>query len=181
MTLYVAFLRGINVGGRNLLKMQEVRLRFSDIGFGKVSSYKASGNILFETDMKPDDIVKKVKGDLLELSGRDLEVFMRTSSQIREIIELDPFKGRKDDPSKSYITFIPQKPTEEVNLPLWSKNNDVEITLVRNGEVFSQTFLHKGRFGAPNKLVETRFQVPATTRNWNTIRGIHQKIIQDYS
>ena len=181
MTLFVAFLRGINVGGRNLLKMQDVCLSFSDLGFEKVSSYKASGNILFETDMKQDDIVKKVKDELLKLSGRDLEIFLQTSSQIREIIELDPFKGRKVDPSKTYITFISQKPSEEVKLPLWSRNNDVEITLVRNSEVFSRTFLHKGRFGAPNKYVENEFEVTATTRNWNTIRGIHEKIIQDYS
>ena len=181
MTLYVAFLRGINVGGRNLLKMQDVRQRFTVLGFGNVSSYKASGNILFETDVKPEDIVKKVKGELLELSGRDLGVFLRTSSQIREIIELNPFKGREADSSKLYITFIPHRPSEEVKSPLWSRNNDVELILVRNGEVFSQTFLHKGRFGAPNKFVENEFEVPATTRNWNTIRGIHEKIIQDYS
>lgn len=181
MTLHVVFLRGINVGGRNLLKMQEVRQRFADLGFGNVSSYKASGNILFETDVKPDDIVKKVKEDLLELSGRDLEVFLRTSSQIRKIIELNPFKGREADSSKLYITFIPHKTSEEVKLPLWSRNNDVEIILARNGEVFSQTFLHKGRFGAPNKFVENEFEVPATTRNWNTIRGIHEKFIREYS
>ncbi|MHA1965744.1 MAG: DUF1697 domain-containing protein [Candidatus Thorarchaeota archaeon] len=181
MTLYVAFLRGINVGGRNLLKMQQVRERFSSLGFGNVSSYKASGNILFETDVKPDDAVKKVKGELLERTGRNLAVFLRTSIQIQGIIEFDPFKGREADSNKLYITFIPHKPKEEVKLPLWSRNNDVEIILVRSSEVFSQTFLYKGRFGAPNKFVENEFKVPATTRNWNTIRGIHEKIIQDYS
>ena len=181
MTSYVVFLRGINVGGRNLLKMVDVRQKLTFLGFDNVSSYKASGNILFETDMKPDDIVRKVKGELFELSGRDLEIYLRTSSQIREIIELDPFKGREADSSKLYITFIPHRQSEEVKLPLWARNNDVEIFLVRNGEVFSQTFLHRGRFGAPNKLIENEFEVPATTRNWNTIRGIHEKIIQDHS
>ena len=180
MTVYVAFLRGINVGGRNLLKMQDVRQRFSDIGFGRVSSYKASGNILFETDMKPDDIVKKTKGNLLKLSGRDLEVFLRTSSQIREIIELGPFREREADPSKLYVTFIPITQLKEVKLPLWSKNEDVELILLRECEFFSQTFQHKGRYGAPNKLIENEFTLQATTRNWNTIRGIHEKIIRDY-
>ena len=55
MTLYVAFLRGINVGGRNLLKMQDVRQRFSALGLANVSSYKASGNNLYETDMKIEE------------------------------------------------------------------------------------------------------------------------------
>ena len=180
MILYVAFLRGINVGGRKLLKMQDVRQRFSNIGFRKVTSYKASGNILFETDMKPDDVVSIVKEGLLELSGQKLEVFLRSSTQITEVIELDPFRGREADPSKLYVTFIPVAQLKEVKLPLWSKNKDVELILLREYEFFSQTFQHKGRYGSPNKLVENEFQVPATARNWNTVRGIHEKIIRDY-
>jgi uncharacterized protein (DUF1697 family) len=180
MTIYVAFVRGINVGGRNLLKMQEVCQRFSAFGLSNVSSYKASGNILFETDMKADDIMSKAKEELRELSGRELEVFLRTSSDIREIIELHPFKGRDVDLSKLYVTFLSNKPTDEVKLPLWSRNEDVEIFLSRGGEVFSQSFLHNERYGAPNKLVEKEFNSPATTRNWNTIREIHEKFIKNY-
>ncbi len=180
MTLYVAFLRGINVGGRNLLKMEDVRQRFTNLGFANVSSFKASGNILFETDMKPDDIVKSIKVELYKLSGRELEVFLRTSSQIREIVDLNPFKGRNADFRNLFVTFIPNKLAEEVNLPIWSRNKDVEIFLVRSGEVFSQTFLYKERYGAPNKLVENKFNLPATTRNWNTVRGIHEKVIPNY-
>lgn len=181
MTLYVAFLRGINVGGRNLLKMEDVRQIFTDLGFANVSSYKASGNILFETDMKLDDVVKSIKMVLYRQSGREIEVFIRTFSQIREIVDLDPFKRRNADLGKLFVTFIPNNQVKEVNLPIWSRNKDVEIFLVRSGEVFSQTFLYKERYGAPNKLVENKFNLPATTRNWNTIKGIHEKVIQNYS
>ncbi|MHA2150554.1 MAG: DUF1697 domain-containing protein [Candidatus Thorarchaeota archaeon] len=179
--MFVAFLRGINVGGRNLLKMQDVRQSFTELGFVNVSSYKASGNILFETEMEPEDIVSQVKGELRKLSGKDLEVFLRTSSQIKGIIELAPFKGRNADQSKLYVTFILDLPVNEVELPLWSRNRDVEIILSRDCELFSQTFQHKGRYGAPNKLVEKEFNQPATTRNWNTLIGIHERIIRDYS
>ncbi len=180
MTLYVSFLRGINVGGHNLLKMHDVRHRFTDLGFANVSSYKASGNILFETDMKPDDVVKSIKVALDKLCGREIEVFLRTSSQIKEIVDTNPFKGRNADLSKLFVTFIHSKLAREVNLPIWSRNKDVEIFLVRSGEVFSQTFLYKERYGAPNKLVENKFNLPATTRNWNTIKGIHEKVIPNY-
>lgn len=179
MTMYVAFLRGINVGGRNLLKMQDVRQEFNDLGFDNVSSYKASGNILFEANTKPDDAVKSIKTMLHNLSGRALEVFLRAALQIDEILELDPFKGREVDPSKLYITFIPNELSEGPMLPLWSRNKDVEIFLVKDSEVYSQTYLHRGSYGAPNKFIEKEFNVPATTRNWNTIRGIHEKFIRD--
>ncbi|MHA2384497.1 MAG: DUF1697 domain-containing protein, partial [Candidatus Thorarchaeota archaeon] len=170
----------INVGGRNLLKMQDVRQRFSALGLENVSSYKASGNILFGTDMNAEEIKSKVKDELRELSDRDLEVFLRTSSHIKGIIELNPFRGKEADPSKLYVTFIPMAQLKEVTLPLWSKNKDVEIILLRDCEFFSQTYQYKERYGAPNKFIENEFGVPATTRNWNTIIGIQERIIQDF-
>jgi uncharacterized protein (DUF1697 family) len=118
--------------------MHNVRQRFTNLGFANVSSYKASGNILFETDMRLDDIVKSIKVELYKLSGRELEVFLRTSSQIKEIVDLNPFKGRNADFRELFVTFI------------------------------------------PNKLVENKFNLPATTRNWNTVRGIHEKVIPNY-
>ncbi len=77
MAVYVAFLRGINVGGRNLIKMKEVCQEFESIGREKVSSFRASGNILFISELEPADVVEKTKkrNDFLdkycEKIGRD--------------------------------------------------------------------------------------------------------------
>ncbi len=61
-------------------------------------------------------------------------------------------------------------------MPLISPNLDVEMILTKGRAVFSKAYMRKGRFGVPNSLIETRFKIPATTRNWNTIRGIAEAI-----
>lgn len=180
MNQYVVFLRGINVGGHNLLKMQDVRQIFTLLGFENVTSYKASGNILFESNLKPTEIVRIIKQKFQAELGRELVLFLRTSSKIKDLIKHDPFKERTADPSKLYVTFIPEEAPTGIDLPLWSKNKDVEVFFVSEGEAFSQTFLHKGRYGAPNNLIEKMFNLPATTRNWNTLQGIYDKFIRDY-
>ncbi|MFW9798467.1 MAG: DUF1697 domain-containing protein [Candidatus Thorarchaeota archaeon] len=174
----MAFLRGINVGGRNILKMQEVRRGFVDLGFSDVSSFKASGNILFETEDRPEKVTQLISERLCEISGRDIGVFLRSSKQIVELLEVAPFEGRQADASKLYVTFLPSKYSPSNAMQMWSKNRDVEIIKVTESEVYSQTFLYKGRYGAPNKFIEDQLDISATTRNWNTVKGVHEKLIQ---
>ena len=117
---------------------------------------------------------------LCELIGKEVRVFLRTSSQIQEILDLDPFSETNLDKVKFFITFTPNRLTNDIRVPLKSANLDVEVVLVRTSEIFSQAYLRKGRFGAPNKFIETEFKVPATTRNWNTITGLKDIIDRDY-
>jgi uncharacterized protein (DUF1697 family) len=178
MVVYMAFLRGINVGGHNILKMQDIRQKFNNLGFENVSSYKASGNILFRSDTNPIDVAASIKNELRILSGREIEVFLRTSSQLNEILNLEPFEEVDSDIVKLYVTFIPNASERQIGLPLLSAKKDIEIILVRDGAVFSKAYERKGRFGVPNKFVENEFQVVATTRNWNTIIGLGKVINQ---
>ena len=178
MTVYVAFLRGINVGGRNLIKMKDICQKFEFIGLENVSSYRASGNILFITEA--DGVINRIKDELHDLTGRDIEVFLRTSSEIEEILNLNPFRKRESSSAKLYVTFIPTKTQIDLALPLHTPPKDVELFLAANSNLFSQAYPRKGRYGAPNKFIENELQVPATTRNWNTIKGIFEILNRDY-
>lgn len=180
MTLYVAFLRGINVGGHNLVKMNEIRHKLESLGYDNVSSFRASGNILFKSDQDPTVIVEEIQDELCSLVNDDVKVFLRTSSQIEEIVGSNPF-GETGQEAMLYITFIPEEASIDTKIPLLSPKSDVEIILVANGVVFSQTSKYKGRFGTPNKFIETEFKVPATTRNWNTIKGVLEMIHREYN
>lgn len=181
MAVYVAFLRGINVGGRNLLKMKDICQKFESIGLEKVSSFRASGNILFISELESIDVGDRTKEELRKLVERDIEVFLRTSSQIEEIMKLNPFRERESSSAKQFVTFIPTEIQTDLILPFFSPHRDVELFLVANGNLFSQAQLRKGRYGAPNKIIEKELNVPATTRNWNTIKGISEILKRDYS
>ncbi|MCK5239100.1 MAG: DUF1697 domain-containing protein, partial [Candidatus Thorarchaeota archaeon] len=118
MVVYVAFLRGINVGGRNLIKMKEVCHQFESIELEKITSYRASGNILFTTELEQATVVERIKETLFDLVGRNVEVFLRTSTQIEEIMSFNPFRERESSSAKLYVTFIPTKTQIDLALPL---------------------------------------------------------------
>jgi uncharacterized protein (DUF1697 family) len=108
LSQYVAFLRGINVGGHNLVKMEYLRQMFLSLGFNNVRSYINSGNIIFETsEIDLNAIIKGIHRELNELLEGDVKVFLRNMSQVEEIIVLNPFKDIKSQTTKLFVTFLP--------------------------------------------------------------------------
>src|SRR5271157_3782146 len=173
MTQYVAFLRGVNVGGHNLLKMKYLRQYFISSGSNNVSSYKQSGNIIFETSGNdPYVIEKKIEKELFQSTGANIQVFLRTMPQIRGMVALDPFKDFRSDTTKLFVTFLSNEPSIKPGLPLRSPGHDVEVICIRNSDAFSIAYENKGRFGAPNGCLEAPLKLYATTLNWNTIKRI---------
>ena len=175
MSRFVVFLRAINVGGHNVVKgkLQEA---FISIGFHDVSTYKQSGNVIFEADSAdPEAIKKQVKEELRQLLGYDVGVFVRTIRQLKQIIELDPFKGQDKEGTSFLVTFLASAPTEfPLKLPIMIPNSTAEIISIRETEVFSVTRGH-GDGGKPNPFLESKLKVQATSRNWNVIREIVER------
>ena len=181
MPVYVAFLRGINVGGRKLIRMKDICQKLESDEIRNVSSHRASGNILFESEEKPNHIVEKIEKELHYMTDWDIAVFLRDYSEIKEIVESEPFKGRESSTAKSFVTLISHETPPDIVLPMKSLHADVEVFQIKNRNVFSQAYLRKGRYGTPNKLVESKLKLPATTRNWNTITGLLDVIKRDYN
>lgn len=173
MTKYVAFLRGINILGHNILKMEKLRQQINSLGFKNVSTYKQSGNIIFTTSNNNSNLInRKIQRELRKLLGVDVKVFLRTMMEVEEIVQLNPFKKVKSNTTKLYVTFLPAELSRKHRLPLKSTNKDVEVILLRKCEAFSLAYKKKGRFGYPNNFIEKKFNVLASTRNWKTIKGI---------
>ena len=169
----MAFLGGINVGGHNLLKMEDLCKRFVALGYSDVSSYKQSGNIIFETpEVDLSAIGKGIQGELFDLVGRDVKVFLRTMSQIKEIVRQDPFKEVMARTTKLYVTFLSDEPSRRPKVPLRSSGNTVEIIYLRNRAAFCLCRNKEGRYSYPNDFVEARLGVLATTRSWTVVKGI---------
>ena len=85
MTRYVAFLRGLNVGGHTV-KMDALRKHFEDLGFENVSTFIASGNVIFETkDAKPAALEKKIEQALERALGYEVATFLRTDKEVAQI------------------------------------------------------------------------------------------------
>jgi uncharacterized protein (DUF1697 family) len=107
MTLFAAFLRGVNVGGVNL-KMAEVTTALSDAGFTKVRTILATGNVLLESSSgldTPAAVRKKAEAALRERFGYDAWVLAYDIDTVRSIFEAYPFE-REVDGYQSYVTFV---------------------------------------------------------------------------
>lgn len=175
MHLFVAFLRGINVGGHIVVK-EKLKEAFASLGFQNVSTYTQSGNVIFEIDMaNPQDVKAKIEEKLHSTLGYDVAVFVRTISQLKSIIDLDPFKNQDTKGSSFLVTFLAYEPTSSpLQLPLTVPKSTAQVISARGAEVFSVT--HGGGEGAlPNPFLESKLKVKATTRNMNTIKEIVEK------
>lgn len=170
---YVAFLRGINVGGHALVKMTDLKKAFAEMGFENVRTLLASGNVLFEsarTDKRA--MAGEIGAGLRKLLNKDVGVALRSRDDLEKIRSADPFRGIAVTPSlRLYVTFLsdPTRP-HAIGIPYASPHGEFRILRATSGEVFSAVDLSKGK-GTPEALsiIENEFGVNVTTRNWNTV------------
>lgn len=95
MPKYVAFLRAINVGGSHVVKMDRLRELFADMGFTKVTTFIASGNVIFETrGTNIAAIETKIEKALEAALGYEVVTFVRTLSEVAAIAKYQPFEAK---------------------------------------------------------------------------------------
>jgi uncharacterized protein (DUF1697 family) len=167
---YVAFLRGINVGGHRLIKMDELGRLFTAMGLSDVRTVIASGNVLFaseEADAKK--LTARIELALEESLGYRVDVMLRTMARLRDLIELDPVQPKKGE-GHLYVTFLPDVPATVPPLPAHFPDEYFSVLAVSEAEVLvSATKMPNGLHGDPGKYLKKHFGKVTTTRNWNTV------------
>jgi len=174
MTTYVAFLRGINVGGNKMIKMDALARAFQSLGFENVKTFIQSGNVIFdeaETDL--DLLTTKIETKIHKTFGFEVTVILQTVAALQGILKRNPFK--KVEPESDvvmFVTFLSANPPAKPKLPLVFPTENVELIAIRDRAAFLLCRRKKnGMFGFPNALVE-KLGISATTRNWTTVNKI---------
>ena len=166
LTRFVAFLRGINVGGHNIVNKKTLYDAFVSLGFDNVSTYKQSGNVVFETPLNDAERnSKQIQQNLNELLDINVEVFIRDLSRLREIVESGPFEKLNEEGASFLVTFSSDRLPASA-LPLKIPKSTAEVIMIKDLEAYSITRGH-GDGAKPNPFIEVKFKVRATTRNWN--------------
>lgn len=169
---YVAFLRGINVGGKTSIKMEELRKVFSSLGLENVKSYIQSGNVIFETDETENSkLVKKIE-EAVETNFFKTPVMIRSINEIKDAFENNPFANEEFEDKLFHLIFLAEKLSEEKTEMLLANNNEKEKFAVRNHEVYC--FLRDGVADSllGKKYIDNKLKTPATARNWRTIKKL---------
>jgi uncharacterized protein (DUF1697 family) len=169
MTTYIAFLRGINLGKRNV-KSDELRSIFSAMGFENVRTYIASGNVLFDTKEKnPERLTKKIEKGLEDTLGYKVIVFLRSEGELEGILENNPFRDEHGKGSTCYISFLSAEPPKDAAKEVVARTSDTEEFKLIGRELYM--LFHVGFsesvFFKKNDYEKT-LGVIATNRNLNT-------------
>ena len=108
MTTYIALLRAVNVGGTGKLPMADLKSLCVEVGFVKVQTYIASGNIVFESKEPAAHVKSALESRLHAYAKKSIEVFVRSAAELRAVLAANPFK--KPEPKFVYAFFLGEKP-----------------------------------------------------------------------
>jgi uncharacterized protein (DUF1697 family) len=164
---YVALLRGVNVGGRHRVPMADLRTLVEQLGFTGVRSHIQSGNVVFESTKAP--AAEAIELALSDTFGFAVPVVVRSATEMAAVIDRNPFADC--DLSKVHVGFWGTVPSASAIAAC-----DLERFAPERFEfVRSDLYLFLPSGMARTKLpgyLERRIKVPATIRNWNTVRAI---------
>ena len=170
---YAAFLRGINVGGKNKIKMDALRETIAELGFENVKTYINSGNVVFESaETGHKELSDKLEKAIQTDFDLNIKVMVRSLPEIEEIVENNPFAGQFENEKELHVFFLNEGLAAEKREMLVSNNNENEMYAVGNREIYCLL-----RAGVIDSLmgkdyIGKKLKVSATARNWRTINKI---------
>jgi uncharacterized protein (DUF1697 family) len=171
---YIALLRGINLGGHKIVKMDQLRKAFEEFGFEDVKTYIQSGNVIFKAPAQiPANLAKRIEEKILRQFGFPVPVVVKTAVELGEVISANPLlKERGIDVSKLHVTFLSCAPDK-----LALKTLDAVAAAPDQFCYFGQAVYlhcpngyHTTRLG--NNVLGKMLKVGTTTRNWNTVNKL---------
>lgn len=178
MKKYVAFLRGINVGGHHKLPMADLKILFKELGFNNTITLLNSGNAIFETNEKNTKNLESIIGDALEKKfGFIVPTIVRTSEFINKLVAKDPFKSvevTKD--IRLYVTFLKNDVSSDLALPWTSDDASYRILEKIEQTVLSVLDVSVTKTPKAMESFDKFYGKDVTTRNWNTIHKIKVKL-----
>ena len=174
MPIYVGLLRGINVAGKKIVKMESLRASFEALGFRRVRTHVQSGNVIFETGKtSSDDLSKIVTERISKDFGFSIPVVLRTSDDIGKVVRNNPFLNeRRLDNSKLHVTFLSAPPPKDAKEKLDALKSLPDQFRVRGREIYLYCPNGYGRTKLSNNIFERLLSSQATTRNWNTVNTL---------
>ncbi|HRH42059.1 MAG TPA: DUF1697 domain-containing protein [Pyrinomonadaceae bacterium] len=170
---YVALLRGINVGGKNKVKMETLRAVCAAMGFENVKTYINSGNVIFETAETDDKtLAERIEKGIEQEFLLKIKVMVRSVAEIEQIIKNNPFEGQFENEKDLHVFFLDEELSDEKSELLLSNNNKNEMFAVQNREIFCLLRISVLESLMGKDYIGKKLKVSATARNWRTVGKI---------
>ena len=171
MTTHLALLRGINVSGHNMLKMDALKATLENIDFQNVQTYIQSGNVFVDSEEEnPSKVGFQIKQEIFKVFGHEVPVVVIDKQDLEACYKNNPFLKEKEvDTKKLYVAFV--------SIALQSTSiNDLKMSQVKPDEahidesrIYIKYDVGAGKTRFDQKYIEKKLNVTATIRNWNTV------------
>jgi uncharacterized protein (DUF1697 family) len=173
---YISLLRGINVSGQKIIRMEELRKMYEGLKLSNVRTYVQSGNVLFDCiQQDAGELTRQIETALESTLGSAVRVFIRDGNDLQRIIAGNPFLKMTDtNLSKLHVTFLYDTPPATALSSLNKAGDHADDLFISKNDIFLHCPDGYGRTKLSNAFFEKKLKVPATTRNWKTVHALFE-------
>lgn len=176
--VYVALLRGINVGGNSRVEMPRLKVLFESLGCKDVSTYINSGNVTFSDDRTADKLILRIESGIEKTFGLKVRVVIRDCSNIKRLCEEIPAGWTNDTEQKTDVLFLWDEIDSSDILNKVKINPEIENVLYIDGALVWNIGRKNVTRGGGIKLIKSEFYRHMTARNINTVRKLNELMIK---
>ncbi len=165
---YLCLLRGINVGGQNLVKMTDLRAAFESIGFADVATYIASGNVLFRAPrQRREDLAARIESELTRRFGVELKIVLLTQAHLKAVVEGAP-RGFGGDSHLCDVVFVRKPLTVKRAFGVVETREGVDRAWPGRGVLYFARLAARATSSRFSKVVSLPEYKNMTIRSWST-------------
>jgi uncharacterized protein (DUF1697 family) len=177
MAVYIAWLRGINVGGKNMIKMPLLKAALETLGLSGVQTYIQSGNVVFASNEDEDALCARIEAKIKETFGFAVPVILRTDAELTGLLADCPYTAEEIEKAEKvsgveslYAAFFRDAPPTGLSARLETLAGDADRFALRGRDVYL-LFSHSIRDSRLAAAMQ-KTDAPPTVRNFNTIRKL---------
>ncbi|QOG01050.1 DUF1697 domain-containing protein [Flavobacterium sp. MDT1-60] len=174
MTTHLALLRGINVSGHNMMKMEALKAMLENIGFQNVRTYLQSGNVFVDTEEESASKVGFIiKQEIFKVFGHEVPTIVITKQDLELCFKNSPYLKEKDiDTKKLYVAFVSTELKKENINDLKISQFKPDEACIDGNRIFIKYDIGAGKTRLEGKYIEKKLNVIVTMRNWNTVTNL---------
>jgi uncharacterized protein (DUF1697 family) len=171
MFTHLALLRGINVSGHNMMKMEMLKSTLESIGFQNVVTYVQSGNVFVDSDEESASKVGFViKQEIFKAFGHEVPVVVLNKEDLENCLKNNPYLREKDvDTKKLYVAFLSNTLRVESINDLKISQFKPDEAVINGNKIFIKYAVGAGKTRLDQKYIEKKLNLTASIRNWNTV------------
>ena len=173
MTTHLVLLRGINVSGHNMMKMEALKTMLENIGFQNIRTYLQSGNVFVDSEEEASKVGFMIKQEIFKVFGHEVPTIVITKEDLELCFANNSFLKEKDvDTKKLYVAFVSTLLKKENINDLKISQFKPDEASIDDNRIFIKYAVGAGKTRFDQKYIEKKLNVTATIRNWNTVTNL---------